>query len=316
MTKVGVFDPERQHAPLFRDCDECELFVQYVLSDEAIRPPARITKHQKRPLEGIHIGYQVRCRFRGSDRSERIFVCITAFTSMGFTLKSALVRVAELLKNELGKSRRGRPSGSPRTEELMNKAGTVRSIFNSRSKRTAPIKMNLWDLWTFRNWRAWALVSDEETLKFLTDKFVRERGVQATTKWRAAVEAVRRKYSGYKDAIEKRWADVLQRFAIPAEAEQALRDPQLNPTWVEAALEAMMMGDGAIAAFRDEDFLRANGVWASLLMSKWIEENPSEAKRAGLDPVHHGGNHGEATQKISVKLSIPPQDEMLVSQYV
>src|ERR1019366_3297544 len=112
MNNVDVFDPGRQEVPLFRDCDECELFVQYVLSDEAIRPPARTTKHQKRPLEGIHIGYPVRCGFRGSDRPERIVVCIMAFRSMDFSFKSAYVRVAELLEIELGKSRRGRPSGS------------------------------------------------------------------------------------------------------------------------------------------------------------------------------------------------------------
>jgi hypothetical protein len=132
-------------------------------------------------------------------------------------------------------------------------------------------------LWGFRDWRAWALASDEETLEFFTDKHMRERGVQATKRWRDAIDAVRKKYSGYKDQIEKRWAGILQRFAIPAEAEQALRDPVCNTTWVTAALDAVMTGDGASAAFRDEEFLRANCAWASFLASKWIEENPSAA---------------------------------------
>src|ERR1035438_5648606 len=99
MKNVGILDPGRQEAPLFRDCDECEFFVQYLLSDEAIRSPARKTKHQNRPFEAIHSGIPVRCGLRGSDRAGRIFVCITALRSMGITSKSACVRVAGLLEN-------------------------------------------------------------------------------------------------------------------------------------------------------------------------------------------------------------------------
>jgi hypothetical protein len=190
---------------------------------------------------------------------------------MGFTLNDACVCVAELLKTELGKSGRGRPSGSQRTGELMNKAETVRSVFNSYGKRGTPIDFAVY-LTSFRNWRAWALASDEETLEFFTAKLKKERGVQAAKKWRTAIEDLRKKYSGYKDQIEKRWANVLHRFAIPPDAEQALRKPHI--TWVEAALEAAMTGDGALAAFRDEDFLHASSAWATLLTSKWIEENP------------------------------------------
>ena len=279
MKNVGVLDPGRQQAPLFRDCDECEFFVQYLLSDEANRSPARKTKHQTRTLGAMHMEFPARCGLRGSDRPRRMFVCITALTSMGITLKSACVRVAELLETELGKSRRGRPSGSQRTEELMNKAGTVRSIFNSVGKRATPINFALY-LGSFRSWRAWALASDEETLEFFTDKFEKERGVQATKRWRTAIEDLRKKYSGYKDQIEKRWADILQRYAIPPEAEQALREPHI--TWVEAFLEAAMTGDGATAVFRDEDFLNTSCVWTPLLTSKWIEENPSDPSVAAL----------------------------------
>lgn len=279
MNGVGALAERRFEAPLFRDRDECELFVKYVLSDEAIRSPAaRKTRHQKKPLEGIHIGYPVRCAFRGSDRVERIVVCVMAFKSMGFTLNSAYVGVADLLQTKLGKSRRGRQPRRQRTGELMNKAETVRSLYNKRGGLATRIGMYLTG---FRSWRAWALVVDEGGLERLTQKFTSERG-EGTAQWRAAIDAVRRDYSGYKYQVEKKWADVLRRFAIPAEAEQALRDLQLNPTWVEAALEAAMLGDGAIAAFRDEDFLGANGAWASFLTSRWIDENPSEARRAGL----------------------------------
>jgi hypothetical protein len=163
----------------------------------------------------------------------------------------------------------------------MNKAETVRSVFNSVGKRATPINFALY-LGSFRDWRAWALASDEETLEFFTEKFEKERGVQATKRWRPAIEDLRKKYSGYKNQIEKRWAGVLQRFAISAEAEQALRDPTVNITWVVAALEEAMMGDGAIAAFRDEEFLLVNGVWCSFLTSKWIEENPSDPSVAAL----------------------------------
>ena len=161
----------------------------------------------------------------------------------------------------------------------MNKAGTVRSIFNSVGKRATPINFALY-LGSFRSWRAWALASDEETLEFFTDKFEKERGVQATKRWRTAIEDLRKKYSGYKDQIEKRWADILQRYAIPPEAEQALREPHI--TWVEAFLEAAMTGDGATAVFRDEDFLNTSCVWAPLLTSKWIEENPSDPSVVAL----------------------------------
>jgi hypothetical protein len=279
MKNVGVLDRGRPEVPLFRDCDECEFFVQYLLSDEAMRSPARKTKHQNRSLEAIHSGIPVRCGLRGSDRPGRIFVCITVMRLMGITLKSACVLVAGLLETELGKSRRGLPSGSQRTEELINKAETVRSVFNSLEKRATPIDFAL-HLSSFRSWRAWAVASDEDTLEFFTEKFEKERGVQATKRWRTAIEDLRKKYSGYKDQIEKRWADVLQRFAILPEAEQALREP--HSTRVEAVLAAAMTGDGAIAAFRDEDFLYTSSAWASLLTSKWIEENPSDPSVAAL----------------------------------
>jgi hypothetical protein len=161
----------------------------------------------------------------------------------------------------------------------MNKAETVRSVFNSCGKRATPIDFALY-LSSFRSWRAWTLASDEETLEFFTEKLAKERGVQATKRWRNAIEDFRKKYSGYKVQIEKRWADILQRFAIPPEAEQALREP--HGTWVEAALEAAMTGDGAIAAFRDEDSLYTSSAWASLLTSRWIEENPSDPSVAAL----------------------------------
>jgi hypothetical protein len=161
----------------------------------------------------------------------------------------------------------------------MNKAETVRSVFNSVGKRATSINFALY-LSSFRSWRAWALVSDEKTLEFFTEKLEKERGVQAAKGWRTAIEDLRKKYSVYKDQIEKRWADILQRYAIPPAAEQALREP--HGTWVEAALEAAMTGDGATAVFRDEDFLYSSCVWAPLLTSKWIEENSSDPSAAAL----------------------------------
>jgi hypothetical protein len=265
-------DSGRQETALFRDRLECEMFVRYVLSDEATRTPAK-NRHQNNPLNGIHIGYGIRCGFRGSDRAERIFVCITALVSMESDLNSACVYVAGLLENELGKSRRGRPSGRQRSGELSNKVETVRSIFNSRGKLAAPSAPYVSG---FRSWRAWALTINEAGLESFTEKFAKERGGQATTRWRSAIEEVREKYSGYKDQIEKRWAEVLERFAVPVGAERALRDPLLNPTWVEAVLDALMTGGETIATFRDEDSLCANSTWVSLLTSKRIEENPSD----------------------------------------
>jgi hypothetical protein len=56
MKNVRVLDPGRLEAPLFRDCDECEFFVQYLLSDEAIRSPARKTDSSEESVGEFRFG--------------------------------------------------------------------------------------------------------------------------------------------------------------------------------------------------------------------------------------------------------------------
>lgn len=256
-------DVTRQYAPRFRDREECELFVRFVLGDEATRPPARKTKHQNNPLHGIHIGYQVRCHFRGSDRPDRIYVCIMALRSMGMTINDACVGVAELLQTELGKTRRGRPSKRERTNELPDNVERVRSIFNSRRKRVTWMEMYVR---SFRSWRAWVLANNEETFDFFRKRLEKECGLQAVRRWRDVIERVRQHYSGYKDQIDKRWAGVLQRLGISAETESGLCKPPEQ--WVEAALEELLTANrgAGFCSFRDEDVLIARGDWASFLL--------------------------------------------------
>jgi hypothetical protein len=137
--------------PLTKEqAQEC---VSWILSDEAVRPPAGRGQRQKLPLAGEHISRQGKQpHLRGSDRSERVGVCVSLLMWAGFLVRNACVKVAALLKGKLGRSARGRPrrKGSP-SSELFEKADTVRSvrweIWNRPAEAEKAIQSWFWKWW-------------------------------------------------------------------------------------------------------------------------------------------------------------------------
>jgi len=84
-------------------------FVVWTLSDIA-RRPSSTTKHQKLPVRSHHMAmYPEPGYLRGSDLSERLYVCVKVLKRAGFTNRDACLEVAEKIYHILGRSRRGRP---------------------------------------------------------------------------------------------------------------------------------------------------------------------------------------------------------------
>ena len=117
-------------------------FVCFVLADEAQRPSVR-GRRQKLPLQGRHVSYGVKVHLRrGSDRSERIYVSVTALQNGGLSNYQACCEVAGRWATKLGGSRRGRPRKTSRARDFADKVETVRSIYN-RFKLRHPWKEQL-----------------------------------------------------------------------------------------------------------------------------------------------------------------------------
>lgn len=105
-------------------------FVCFVYSDEARRPSVR-GRRQKFPLQGRQVSYGVKVYSRrGSDRTERIYVSVTALQETGLGNYQACCEVANRWDSELGGSRRGRRRKTSRSREPADKVETVRSIYN------------------------------------------------------------------------------------------------------------------------------------------------------------------------------------------
>jgi hypothetical protein len=142
--------------------DAVTAFVCFVRSDEAQRPSVR-GRRQKLPLQGRHVSYGVKTHpRRGSDRTARIYVSVTALQGEGSNNNQACCEVADRWDSKLGGSRRGRPRRNPGSREFADKVETVRSIYN-RFKLRHPWKEKLperdlvyeqW-CWRFRVFQQW-----------------------------------------------------------------------------------------------------------------------------------------------------------------
>jgi hypothetical protein len=139
-------------------------FVCFVRSDEAQRLSVR-GRRQKLPLQGRHVSYGVKAQpRRGSDRTARIYVSVTALQGAGSNNYQACCEVADRWDSKLGGSRRGRPRKNPGSREPADKVETVRSIYN-RFKLRHPWKEKLperdlvyqqW-CWRFRLFQQWVV---------------------------------------------------------------------------------------------------------------------------------------------------------------
>ena len=129
-------------------------FVAFVASDEATRPGAR-GHRQKFPMRGRHVTWSGQSYLRGSDRSERIYVCVRALEYAGESNQQACRFVAPWWTSKLGKSRRGRPRRSARSRDLLDTVETIRSLYNkfkSRQpwKEKLPNRDLVYEQWYFR----------------------------------------------------------------------------------------------------------------------------------------------------------------------
>jgi hypothetical protein len=138
-------------------------FVCFVHSDEAQRPSVR-GRRQKLPLQARGVSYGVKAHpRRGSDRTERIYVSVTALQVAGSSNYHACCDVADRWESKLGASRRGRPRRTLRSRQFVDKVETVRSIYN-RFKLRHPWKEKLperdlvYEQWCsrFRLFQQWA----------------------------------------------------------------------------------------------------------------------------------------------------------------
>jgi|GEM_PF-5084654 len=110
-------------------------FVVWTLSNVARRSPSK-TKHQNRPFRSEHFLMQPQPGYlRGSDLSERLFVCVKALELSGYTNKHACVTVAECCGDLVGKSKRGRRSTDTRERDLLSKAQSIRTRVNVFGRR-------------------------------------------------------------------------------------------------------------------------------------------------------------------------------------
>jgi hypothetical protein len=155
-------EPLLKCQPLLADVAECDLFVRYTLLDVARRDlPGRWPV--KPPLKGIYTVRTGDRTLRGSDRALRIFVSVTAFRSCCLPFKLACSRVAEVLENELGRSKRGRPPKSAHPRDHASRAETVRSVYN---RFRFPLKEHQLEMQfsIFCSWREWIVQANPACL--------------------------------------------------------------------------------------------------------------------------------------------------------
>jgi len=119
-------------SPLILSEKEALDFVAWTFSDIARRPRST-SKRQKLPLRSNHISMQPPPGYlRGSDLSERLYVCVQVLERAGYPNRKACVEVADKTKHLLGKSKRGRPrriKGEPDTDSRAKAIATRVSKF-------------------------------------------------------------------------------------------------------------------------------------------------------------------------------------------
>jgi hypothetical protein len=153
--------------------EQAQECVRWILSDEALRTPAGRGQRQKHALTGERISRQGKQpHLRGSDRSERIGVCVSLLMWAKISNWNACLDVADLVKEKLGKSARGRAhqKDSP-SRGLADVAETIRSLHKkfARSPAEGQAAIQSWF------WRWWHSNYDEQHY----DRFPNRRGTMS-----------------------------------------------------------------------------------------------------------------------------------------
>ena len=113
---------------------DVDLFVNWVLDPGNVATRSSSPDgHQELPMQGRHVsrGPQV-MHLRGSDLSERVYVCVKVLEQKGFTNQAACNEVAKVLdwKWKSGKTKRGRPRLGKIDPSFWDKIQIVRSLAN------------------------------------------------------------------------------------------------------------------------------------------------------------------------------------------
>lgn len=163
---IPIEAPGKSVAPGPLTGEAVTAFVCFVRSDEAQRLSVR-GRRQKLPLLARHVSYGVKAHLRrGSDRSERIYVSVTALQKAGSNNYQACSEVAGRWGSRLGGSRRGRPRRNPGSPEFADRVETVRSTYNSFRlrhpwKEQLPEHDLVYELWCWQFLRFQQWVADK-----------------------------------------------------------------------------------------------------------------------------------------------------------
>jgi hypothetical protein len=110
-------------------------FLRWMISEIATRPPVR-GRRSSSPLIGKHT-----CRtiqpgfFRGSDQSERVYVCYAALTEAGYSSDEAANELQGELGNRIGQSKRGRPRTNSQSRDTLERIRNVQARVSAFAKR-------------------------------------------------------------------------------------------------------------------------------------------------------------------------------------
>jgi len=114
--------------------DEARELVRIILEDTAIRNEKQKWSKRGTSYVGKHIVYpHLPKRFRGSDKSERVYASVRIFMRVRLPESDACREVAKILGSKLGSSKRGRPAKN--LHHARKRHEIVRSMYNSFARR-------------------------------------------------------------------------------------------------------------------------------------------------------------------------------------
>ena len=138
--RTEVYSPEAEMLARFTP-ELRDQFLDWLFSeDQVARRPKEPRLRRRAGLLSKHISLQ-RCDYlHGSDMVERIYVAVRVLERLGSHNRLACYKVAGLLPESFGESRRGKPTCKAKSEQTKpsRKAETVRSLVNAFAKKQHP----------------------------------------------------------------------------------------------------------------------------------------------------------------------------------
>lgn len=110
-------------------------FMRLMISEVATRTPVR-GRRSLSPLIGKHSARTIQPGFfRGSDLSERVYVCFAGLTEAGYSSKNAAAELQSELGDRIGQSKRGRPRINSDARDTLDRIRTVQAMVSAFAKR-------------------------------------------------------------------------------------------------------------------------------------------------------------------------------------